>query len=606
MPKTRKTIQLKNLAKYDVLIEDRTPNSTYFQVTNLPSSFTGGRNSFLIAGSSALKSASSIQIEILDSAGIPIFQNPVQKYVQGDARLISVEVTETTAVGFATIIILGQAITLPNGQPVPPDWQNSYNVRWIKQILIEPNLRNSSPLILENTPTIISEENRLYSVLTSSYTTASIPFTASLSPTLYSSFQIGYTIKAESPTVFSEDYMGGHITGSMIIDGVSASLYLPITDILNNTTAFSTGELIETEDGRIIDRIYLRSGSYNTVLFGGTSQITSSAKIVCSSLDINNLHVPVSYAKLRLVNLNTVSGEIYKFKVYSKVATNLSDYKLIADVPITTSELLITSSTRGDLPIGDFYISPTESINWYANRLETSSNALYPISGSHAYYVSSVSASSGTPLTLRTTDDILLRSIRAEVQTVNNNKYSGYLSASGYFIGNKQSVQLFPSTEYTLQFDAYYKKTSASINLTGVEPKVDIYIIGVGGTKVIDNNPLGQKLGTLVLPSGVETYWFQDQQVNFTPQLPREGYIGVRFVVTNGFWYFSEISLTPASDILFAPDEVQILVPNTEYYNELLQHKIEFFDINNNSTDVSIESVPTFFTGSNIDLGTLS
>ena len=47
MAKTRKTLQLKNLAKYDVLIQDTSPTSAYFQVTNLPQSFTGGRNSLL-------------------------------------------------------------------------------------------------------------------------------------------------------------------------------------------------------------------------------------------------------------------------------------------------------------------------------------------------------------------------------------------------------------------------------------------------------------------------------------------------------------------------------------------------------------------------------
>jgi hypothetical protein len=81
--------------------------------------------------------------------------------------------------------------------------------------------------------------------------------------------------------------------------------------------------------------------------------------------------------------------------------------------------------------------------------------------------------------------------------------------------------------------------------------------------------------------------------------------VGVRLAISNGFWHFSNISLKPASDRLFAPDEAQFLVPNTEYYNEYLQYKVEFFDINNNSTDISIISVPTFFSGSNIDLGVL-
>ena len=602
MAKTRKTLQIKNLAKYDVLIEDTSPNSIYFQVTNLPPSFSGGRNSFLLAGSSILKSASNIQIEILDAEGVPIFQNPIPKYVQGNSRLISVEINENTAVGFATIIILGQATVQPDGQPIPPDWQDSYNVRWTKRILVEPNLRNTSPLILENTPVIFAEETRLYGADTSSYTSASTAFTASLTPTLYSSFQIGYTIKAVAPTSFSADYFGGYITGSMYIDGVSASLYLPITDVLNETTAFSTGELIKTEDGRIVDKLYLRSGSYTTPLFASSSTVTTSAKLVYDTLRTINTSSKVSYGKLRVVNLNTVSGEIFKFKVYSKVSTNYSDYKLIADIPITTAELLVTSSIRGDLPIGDFNISPTASTNWYADRLETSSNVIYTISGSTAYYNPTTTV---TPFPLRVTDDILIKSIRAEISASDNQRFNGYTSASGYFIGNKKSVRLFPTTEYTLDFDAYYKKTSASINLTGVQPKVDIYVIGVDGTKIIDNNPLGQKIGTLIPSNGAETYWYQDQQFNFTPQLTVDGTVGIRFVVSNGFWYFSEISLKPASDKLFSPDEVQILVPNTEYYNEYLQHKIEFFDINNNSTDVSIVSIPTFFTGSVIDLGTL-
>lgn len=602
MAKTRKTLQIKNLAKYDVLIEDTSPNSIYFQVTNLPPSFSGGRNSFLLAGSSILKSASNIQIEILDAEGVPIFQNPIPKYVQGNSRLISVEINENTAVGFATIIILGQATVQPDGQPIPPDWQDSYNVRWTKRILVEPNLRNTSPLILENTPVIFAEETRLYGADTSSYTSASTAFTASLTPTLYSSFQIGYTIKAVAPTSFSADYFGGYITGSMYIDGVSASLYLPITDVLNETTAFSTGELIKTEDGRIVDKLYLRSGSYTTPLFASSSTVTTSAKLVYDTLRTINTSSKVSYGKLRVVNLNTVSGEIFKFKVYSKVSTNYSDYKLIADIPITTAELLVTSSIRGDLPIGDFNISPTASTNWYADRLETSSNVIYAISGSTAYYNPTTTV---TPFPLKVTDDILIKSIRAEISASDNQRFNGYTSASGYFIGNKKSVRLFPTTEYTLDFDAYYKKTSASINLTGVQPKVDIYVIGVDGTKIIDNNPLGQKIGTLRPSNGAETYWYQDQQFNFTPQLTVDGTVGIRFVVSNGFWYFSEISLKPASDKLFSPDEVQILVPNTEYYNEYLQHKIEFFDINNNSTDVSIVSIPTFFTGSVIDLGTL-
>jgi hypothetical protein len=419
---------------------------------------------------------------------------------------------------------------------------------------------------------------------------------------MYSGYQIGYLIKAEGFTTFSADYDNSYITGSLLVNGISSNMYIPITDILNNTTAFSSGQLIKTTDGRIIDKLYLYSGSYSTQVFNATSAVTSSAILIYSKLDTNNVNIPISYAKLRIVNLNTVSGELYKFKVYSKVSTNISDYKLVADVPVNTAELLVTSSIRGDLPIGDFNISPTASLNWYSYRLETSSNAIYSISGSSEYYNPSTTI---TSFSLAVTDDVLLRSIKADVPIYNNQQYDGYVSQSGYFIGNKKSLLLFPTTEYTLQFDAFYKKSSGSANLIGVTPKVDIYLIGVDGTTVIDNNPLGQKIGTLTVESGAETRWYQDKQLNFTPALSVGGNVGIRFVVSNGFWYFSEISLKAASDNIFSPDEAIILVPNTEYHNEYLQHKIEFFDINNNSTNLSVVSIPTFFTGSNIDLGIL-
>ena len=602
MSKTRKTIQAKNLASYDVYTEDTTPNSVYFQVTNLPQYFTGGRNSFFVGGSSVLQNGSSIQIEILDSKNQPVFYNPVPKYIQGDARMVSVEVNENTAAGPATIIIMGTAATTIGGGQIPPDWQNKYNVRWVGKVLIEPNLRNTSQIVFLDNPIVLSEERRLYNVDTSSFTTSSIAFTASLTPTLYSGIQVGYLVSAISPTTFSADLTNSYITGSLLVNNVSASMYLPITKILNSTTAFSDGQLIQTTNGTVIDKLYLTSGSYTASLAAVNTPIVSTAKINYSKMNIVNVNIPISYAKLRVANLRTVSGEISKAKVYSRVSTNISDYKLVANVTVGTEELLVTSSIRGDIAIGDFNLSPTASANWYSDRLETSSNAVYTVSGSTAYYDSSVSV---TPFTLSIGDEILLSSVSASVPTINNNSYSGQLSESGYFIGNRRDVKVFPTTEYTLTLDAYYKQSSGSVTLTGKTPLVDIYIIGVSGSKLVSNDPLGQKIGQLKVVNNSQVQWYQQQSFNFTPALSDSGNVGLRFVISNGFWNFANITFQPAFDTLFSPDETQFLVPNTEYFNDYLEHKIEFFDINNNSTDVAAVSIPTFFTGSNIDLGTL-
>ena len=231
MAKTRKTILPKNLATYEVLIEETQNSSTYFQVTNLPPVFTGGRNSFLLGASPLLVPGSEIQIEILDAAGFTIYQNPVKRYSEGTSRLITVEINNNTRSGFATIILLGRATVTPDGNPVPPDWQNSYNVRWVTRVLVAPKRRNVSPIILLNQPQVFSEERRLFNVDTSSYTEYQVPFTASLSPILYAASPIGYLLKAAAPTTFSADYLNGFITGAITVNGAASNVYLPINEI---------------------------------------------------------------------------------------------------------------------------------------------------------------------------------------------------------------------------------------------------------------------------------------------------------------------------------------------------------------------------------------
>ena len=602
MAKTRKTILPKNLAKYAVYISDTAPTSDYFRVTNLPQSMTGGRNSFLIGGSPYLQRGTSIQIEILDVEGNPIFYNPVVKYIEGTSRMITVEVNEATKAGLATIIIMGVAAQTKDGGELPPNWKNVYNVRWVGKVLVEPNMRNSSPLKLLIEPVATAEEVRLKRVVTSSYVTTEIPFTASLTPVLRSGFTTGYVLTAVAPTTFSSDHYNGTITGSMLIDGISASVELPISNILNKSVAFTDNHVIKTAAGTTINKLYLTSGSYLTDLLGSTVPVTASVKLRYSTLLAEETNVPVSYAKIRTTNLSTVSGEIFKIKVYSKPVTNISEYKLVADIPVVTEELLTTQSVRGALAIGNFVDSPNASTNWYADRMETGSSVLYTVSGSSAYYTSSTTV---TPFTVSVDDTVLLRSMYAIVPTHNNDKFANQVSESGYFIGVKQNYTLFPTTEYTLELDAYYKKSSGSVTLTGISPKVDIYIVGSSDTKIVSQDPLGQKIGTLTVVPDAEVQWYQKQQFNFTPAIATSGLVGVRFVVSNGFWNFSNVSLKPASDKLFAPDEVQFLVPNTEYFRDVLQHKLEFFDINSNSTDITVLSTPTYFTGSAIDLGTL-
>ena len=622
MPITEKTLLPLDLAGYDVYIEERNANSDYFQISSLPSVFTGGKNSFLIGGSSLLQEGSEILIEIIDSEGNPIFQTLVPEYVKADARMISVEIYDTTASGPATLIIMGKAILKSDGTAIPPEWENIYNVRWAKQIIVDYNINNTSPIVFENTPEVSVVENRFLNLISSSYITQTSSISASLNPSLYAGVQSGYLIGLVSPSEIKGTYINPTITGSLTINGETKVINLPITKILNNQSAYTYAYYIESpvsSQGTVLKQFNLRSGSYTTNILDKSYVVTSSAKLQYDTVITSSTNIPISFANLRVSNLSTVSGELYKIRVYNKVATSVANYKLIGDVIISTEELLTTSSVIGDLPIGDMTETPNVSNSWYAGELTKNvgfKNLIYPISGTLTYYNPSV-LTDQLPVVLN--NSVLLSSINTNLSvtansplyiipntTLTSSRFTiAEVSESGYFIGTKQFYTLFPTSEYTLQLDAYYRRYSGSAYLSGVTPKVDIYLIGMNEiTKIASDNPLGQNIGTLTV-SG-DSQWFEQKQFNFKPAIASSGKLGLRFVVSNGFWNFSNISLKPASDPQFSPDEVQMLIPNTEYYNELLQYKLEFFDINGNSANIYAASTPTYFSGSNIDLGTLS
>lgn len=617
MPRTKKTLLPKNLLQYEVYEEDTSVNSDYFNILNLPQVFTGGRNSFYLDGSDYLKSGTSLLIEILDVNGNTIYFTPKVNYVEGTAILVSIEIYDSTPTGLCTLTIMGQIERTIDGYGIPDEWKDTYNVRWTKKIMVDPTIVNRSQIRFNAVPELVVKEQQFYNIATSSFTSESLRFTASLSPIYESSDQSGYLITAQSPTSFSAALLGGVITGSITISSSvgnsieSASINLFIDDILNSTTSFATSARIITDKNRIIDSLYLRSGSYTTQVISTSDVISSSAVWTYNKLSNVGTTVPISYADIRITNLSTLSGEIYKTRIYARPAITTGEYKLVADTQLIISDLLVTesvpvSSSIGYVSVGDFFAYPTASKAWYTNILTLSAqdnSVSYPTSGSIFYYSSSISESR---YDIRVSSTTSLDSMFADIPVDTTvQQFTGSVSQSGYFIGTRNSLVLTPTTEYTLQLDSYYKNTSGSSTLTGNTPRVDIYIIGVNGTRIIDDNPLGQLVGQLVIPTGASQKRFQQTQFNFTPQLVTPGQVGLRFVVTNGFWNFSNIYLTPAYDNLFSPDEVKLLIPNTEFYNQYLQYKVEFFDINNNSTSVSVESIPAFFTGSSIDLGNI-
>ena len=123
-------------------ITDTSLNSDYFNISELPDTFSGGKNAFLIAGTNKLLANTEIKIQIRDAAGKVCYveyANGSPEYYEGISKVAAVYVYPTlTAFGPATITILGQL------KDVPQEWNGLYSVKWEKQININPALSNTT------------------------------------------------------------------------------------------------------------------------------------------------------------------------------------------------------------------------------------------------------------------------------------------------------------------------------------------------------------------------------------------------------------------------------------------------------------------------------
>jgi hypothetical protein len=177
MAVTKKTLFAENLDRYNTFVQDTNPNSRYFNITELPDTFTGGKNAFLIAGSNELVADTLIKIEIKDAAGEIIYHEPGEgylltningesfpvEYYEGVSKVVAVYIyPDTTAYGPCTITILGELSNYydDNGllSPIPLEWQGTYNVKWQKKVNVNPTLANTTKVRFYRRPAVSISE----------------------------------------------------------------------------------------------------------------------------------------------------------------------------------------------------------------------------------------------------------------------------------------------------------------------------------------------------------------------------------------------------------------------------------------------------------------
>jgi len=274
----------------------------------LATEFTAGINSFKIQGNSdSLLVGSSVAIEILDAAGNPIEYRINNRIDRLKRRLISILIYPTAAPGFGSIIIAGTATwDMLNNKPIPEEWKNKINVKWIKKIYIDPLKQNESDIIFNDLPKVKIEG------ITTKRTLVNYP--GYNNQCSYSGSY--YTYHEEEPK-------------SIFISSKLKYFYIPDLNVYENSV-----EYIRNHIGNNIKTQILSGSNYQNYAFYTYPSITDPNRYI---------QIPEVYAP---------AGHRSKINKYNAIA-------LIEDIKGSGSELMITNDLiGGDLVVKD-PVNPT-------------------------------------------------------------------------------------------------------------------------------------------------------------------------------------------------------------------------------------------------------
>ena len=140
------------LKDYQVYYNDTDTTSKFFQISRFPELFTAGKNSFLITGTELLLPTTPVAVEVLDVNGDALQIEIPDILINGTDRMIVINISSDSYYGKGLVTILGQA------KDVPKQWKNVYNVKWQKEIVINPSLNNETDVIFIEDPQVYVNE----------------------------------------------------------------------------------------------------------------------------------------------------------------------------------------------------------------------------------------------------------------------------------------------------------------------------------------------------------------------------------------------------------------------------------------------------------------
>lgn len=138
-------------------------NNQYIYISEMPSYLGKGKNSFLIGiKKDSFEPDTLLNVFFLDKKGhsIPVV---VTEYTQRMMIRCFIQINQSHPVGFGTFVVIG-CLSNYNNEPIPPNQKFKANIKYQKQIYVNPNQKTPSVLRFRNKPEIITyiDQKRLY------------------------------------------------------------------------------------------------------------------------------------------------------------------------------------------------------------------------------------------------------------------------------------------------------------------------------------------------------------------------------------------------------------------------------------------------------------
>jgi len=660
LPLRRKKEYL-GLNKIPVWYEDSSQDSEkIFGISNLPKEFNAGKNIIKILGTESLEYLTEVSIEILDSQGEPIYWE-IPDYVDfAKRRSIVVWIYPETPTGLGSITIVG---TLKDSD-VPDEWRDKPNVRWKRDVEVDPTSPNKDEIAFGHKPTISIEE-KFKTVSRPEFSGGlNEPINVNITNVKYKSSKISQgpidnvetyedaskkyrdsTNNKNIWTTWNENSIstpkGLKSIANLGRDFDKSKYYSPLVKRVNKAKlkAESGGSIVTSPNGDFVaemeggetaidlsaitnpvfspatlkageSTLTVLNGTYNyeiaQVINKHTIRLTDTIKDKAGNAlisgDIGVIKVfytppPISYsesqkyqnfARVKMYNLEPVSGDIYKIKLYSRNQESQDNkFELVTDRILEPNNLLIDRNVEiENLEIGVLPSASLVTSYWSASSHPNGSQP----------------ASSDVQATADSTN--IKRGIAVSSSQANSTIDSGFAKLQPVSGSSIYSIDTYSSSSYIFEFDIYGKTVTGNFETDGI-----VYVCLSGSaienrprnnteSKMFDDvNFQGQVLHEISINDFSKTtngtILIDDSALTF--QTDNDGTLTPVFIMKGGKWAFSEIRLKPYAEAGFTPSHLEFDLPVPPTFDgTTMDFKVEFLDyLGNVSKEIAyVNNIP--------------